>query len=84
MTDISAKRFFERAVTLHRYDCELVAAPQPSDAESGESQPLIDKEGASAPSGAATTETEAASSSPPAASNAPPLRKRTESPGKRR
>lgn len=45
MTDMSAKRFFERAVTVHRYDCELVAAPQPSDAESGDSQPPIDKDG---------------------------------------
>lgn len=41
MADMSAKRFFERAVTVHRYDCELVAAP-PSDAEGGETRQAIE------------------------------------------
>lgn len=39
MTDPSAKRFFERAVTVHRYDCELVATPQASSAEGMKSLP---------------------------------------------
>ncbi|MBZ9964624.1 hypothetical protein [Mesorhizobium sp. BR1-1-2] len=30
MADISGKRFFERAVSVHRYDCEVVAAPHVS------------------------------------------------------
>jgi hypothetical protein len=43
MADMSAKRFFERAVTVHRYDCELVAAP-PSDAEGGETRQAIEND----------------------------------------
>ena len=43
MADMSAKRFFERAATIHRYDCEMVAATQPSDAESEESLPAIEE-----------------------------------------
>ncbi|MBZ9987398.1 hypothetical protein LB572_09840 [Mesorhizobium sp. BH1-1-5] len=43
MADMSAKRFFERAVTIHRYDCELIAAP-PSDAESGETKQAIEND----------------------------------------
>jgi len=45
MADLSAKRFFERAVTVHRYDCELVAAP-PSAIGSGDSLPAIEKDAA--------------------------------------
>lgn len=43
MADMSAKRFFERAVTIHRYDCELVTAP-PSDAEGGETRQAIEND----------------------------------------
>jgi hypothetical protein len=39
MTDASGKRFFERAVTVHRYDCELVAAPPSPDIDSEETLP---------------------------------------------
>lgn len=43
MADMSAKRFFERAVTIHRYDCELVTAP-PSDAEGGKTRQAIEND----------------------------------------
>ncbi|MBN9551726.1 MAG: hypothetical protein J0H31_23410 [Alphaproteobacteria bacterium] len=43
MADKSAKRFFERAVTIHRYDCELVTAPPP-DAEGGETRLAIEND----------------------------------------
>lgn len=43
MADMSAKRFFERAVTIHRYDCELITAP-PSDAEGGETRQAIEND----------------------------------------
>ena len=32
MAEMSGKLFFERAVTVHRYDCEVIASP-PSDVE---------------------------------------------------
>ncbi|TPJ72706.1 hypothetical protein [Mesorhizobium sp. B2-7-1] len=43
MADMSAKHFFERAVTIHRYDCELIAAA-PSDAEGGETKQAIEND----------------------------------------
>lgn len=43
MADMSAKRFFERAVTIHRYDCELIGAT-PSDAEGGETKQAIEND----------------------------------------
>ncbi|TPI37835.1 hypothetical protein FJ414_12825 [Mesorhizobium sp. B3-1-6] len=43
MADLSAKRFFERAVTVHRYDCELIMPP-PSGAESAETKQTIEND----------------------------------------
>jgi hypothetical protein len=43
MAEMSGKRFFERAVTVHRYDCELIASP-PSDAEGGEARQAIEND----------------------------------------
>ena len=42
MAEVSGKRFFERAVTVHRYDCELVSGPRPPGAENEEAQPAIE------------------------------------------
>ncbi|BCM16755.1 hypothetical protein [Mesorhizobium sp. J8] len=45
MADMSARRFFERAITVHRYDCELIAPP-PSDAEAGQSRSAVEMDAA--------------------------------------
>ena len=42
MAETSGKRFFERAVTVHRYDCELVSAPGAAAPQSGEPGLAID------------------------------------------
>lgn len=44
MADMSAKRFFERAVTIHRYDCELIAVPPLSDADGRESRSAVEND----------------------------------------
>ncbi|TIR26317.1 MAG: hypothetical protein E5X34_05560 [Mesorhizobium sp.] len=41
---MSAKRFFERAVTIHRYDCELIAVPPLSDADGRESRSAVEND----------------------------------------
>jgi hypothetical protein len=46
MADMSAKQFFERAVTVQRSDCELIAPTPPSDVGSWESLPATESEAA--------------------------------------
>lgn len=43
MAEMSGKLFFERAVTVHRYDCEVIASP-PSDVEGGEARQAIEND----------------------------------------